>query len=212
MQSRRQGRIDILHEFKHTVLLIEEDVSLRRLMVLGLEYRGMHVIEAYAPGDFSTIEEQQADLLVLDVDGGVGSDWSLLAAAASHPHLSALPIVVLAWEDSLPISRRRSNISCLTKPFDARTLHATCERLLAESAARQVSATSREQETLLATYYAAPAPTIWPLVTAAGLLLAFVGLLGPIAITVVGLLVFMAALLTWTLGPSASRTSIHNVG
>ncbi len=198
------------HELKHTILLIEEDVSLRRLMALGLEYRGMHVVEAYTPGASSASEEQQADLLVLDVDGGVGSDWSLLAAVASHPYLSALPIVVLAWEDSLPISRRSSNISCLTKPFDARTLHTTIERLLAESAAQEVSATRREQETLLATQGAAP--TIWPLVTAIGLLLAFVGLLGPIAITVVGLLVFMAALLTWTLGPSPSRTSIPNTG
>src|SRR6266487_47455 len=122
-----------------------------------------------------------------------------LAAVASHPYLSALPIVVIAWEDSLPISRRSSNISCLTKPFDARTLHTTIERLLAESAAQEVSATRREQETLLATQGAAP--TIWPLVTAIGLLLALVGLL-----------VFMAALLTWTLGPSPSRTSIPNTG
>jgi len=196
-------------ELKHTVLLIEEDVSLQRLMALGLEYRGVHVIEA---GDFSAIETQQADLLVIDVDGGVGSDWSLLAAVASHPYLSTLPMVVLAWEDSLPISARRSNISCLTKPFDARTLHTTIERLLAERVVQKVSATRREQETHLAAYGAAPVPTIWPLVTAAGLLLTVVGLLGPIAITVVGLLVFMAALLTWALGPSPGRTSIPNVG
>ena len=128
-------------ELKHTVLLIEEDVSLQRLMALGLEYRGVHVIEA---GDFSAIETQQADLLVIDVDGGVGSDWSLLAAVASHPYLSTLPMVVLAWEDSLPISARRSNISCLTKPFDARTLHTTIERLLAERVVQKVSATRRE--------------------------------------------------------------------
>lgn len=200
------------HESKHTVLLIEEDVSLRRLMALGLEYRGMRVVDA--PGDFSTIEVQQADLLVLDVDGGIGSDWSLLAVIASHPYLSTLPMVVLAWEDSLPerISNRHSNVSCLTKPFDARMLHATIEQLLAESAAQEVSATPREQEAFLATYGAAPAPTIWPLVTAAGLLLASVGLLGSIAITVVGLLVFMAALLAWTLGTSPGHTSIPNAG
>ena len=145
-------------ELKHTVLLIEEDVSLQRLMALGLEYRGVQVIEA---GDFSAIETQQADLLVLDVDGGVGSDWSLLAAVASHPYLSTLPIVVLAWEDSLPerISNRYSNISCLTKPFDARMLYATIEQLLAVSAAQEVFATPREQEAFLATHGAAPALT-----------------------------------------------------
>jgi len=209
------------HESKHTVLLIEEDVSLRRLMVLGLEYRGMRVVEdvldksaLYSPGDFSTVEGQQADLLVLDIDGGISSDWSLLAKVTSHPYLSTLPVVVLAWEDSLPerISNRYSNISCLTKPFDARMLHATIEQLLAESTAQEVSTTPREQEAFLATHGAAPALTIWPLVTAAGLLLACVGLLGSIAITVVGLLVFMAALLTWTLGTNPGQTSIPNVG
>ncbi len=202
------------HESKHTVLLIEEDVSLRRLMALGLEYRGMRVVEAYAAGDFSTVEGQQADLLVLDVDGGISSDWSLLEVAASHPYLSTLPMVVLAWEESLPerISNRHSNVSCLTKPFDARMLHATIEQLLAESAAQEVSTTPREQEAFLATHGATPALTIWPLVTAAGLLLACVGLLGSIAITVVGLLVFMAALLTWTLGTNPGHTSIPNIG
>jgi len=209
------------HESKHTVLLIEEDVSLRRLMALGLEYRGMRVVEdvldksaLYCPGDFSTLEGQRADLLVLDVDGGISRDWSLLAQATSHPYLSTLPVVVLAWEESLPesISNRHSNITCLTKPFDARMLYATIEQLLAESAAHEVSATPREQEVFLATYGAAPAPTIWPLVTAAGLLLACVGLLGSIAITIVGLLVFMTALLTWTLGTNPGRTSIPNIG
>lgn len=202
------------HESKHTVLLIEADVSLRRLMALGLVYRGMRVVEASAPGAFSIIEGQQADLLVLDVDGGISSDWSLLAQVASHPYFSTLPVVVLAWEESLPegIANRHANISCLTKPFDARTLHATIEELLAESAAREVAATPREQEAFLAAHGAAPAPTIWPLVTAAGLLLACIGLLGSLAITVVGLLVFIAALLTWTLGTSPGRTSIPTTG
>jgi len=202
------------YESKHTVLLIEEDVSLRRLIALGLEYRGMRVVDAYAPGDFSAREVQRADLLVLDVDGGIGSDWSLLSVIASHPYLSTLPMVVLAWEESLPerIANEHSNISCLTKPFDARMLHATIDQLLVESVAQMLSTTPREQEAFLATYGAAPAPTIWPLVTAAGLLLACVGLLGSIAITVVGLLVFMTALLTWTLGTNPGRTSIPNIG
>src|SRR5258708_22994203 len=64
------GRIDMSHESKHTVLLIEEDVSLRRLMALGLEYRGIRVVDdvldksaLYSPGDCSTIEGQLAHLL-----------------------------------------------------------------------------------------------------------------------------------------------------
>ena len=39
----------MLHRAGHTVLLIEADRSLRRLLVLGLQYRGMHIIEASSP-------------------------------------------------------------------------------------------------------------------------------------------------------------------
>src|SRR5260370_34312931 len=122
-------------------------------MALVLEYRGMRVVEdvldksaLYSPGDFSNIEGQQADLLVLDVDGGISSDWSLLAVVASHPYLSTLPVVVLAWEDSLPerISNRNSNTSCPTKPIDARMLYSSIEQLRAESTCPEGSSSPPE--------------------------------------------------------------------
>ena len=91
------------HETRHTVMLIEQDPSLRRLMALGLQYRGMRVVEAtssaHLPGPDS--EEQPPDLLLLDIDGGVNSDLSLLAAIQSHSYLSTLPMVLLAWENVL---------------------------------------------------------------------------------------------------------------
>jgi len=205
------------HESSHIVLLIEEDASLRRLMTLGLQYRGMHVIEAPSPDHLPTVEGQQLDLLVLDVEGGVSSNWSLLASVQSHPDLSTLPMIVLAWEDLLsehmPRSTVRSPVTCLTKPFDARALHASIEQLLVESSAQEIaiaSITPNAQEIPPAVEIAGPTPSIWPLITAAGLLLAFIGLLGPIAITAVGLLVFMAALLLWTLGTKPEHKPIPN--
>ncbi len=199
------------HESRHTVLLIEEDASLRRLMALGLQYRDMRVIEAPSPDRLPLIEGQQPDLLVLDVEGGVNSHWSLLASVQSHPYLSTLPMVVLAWEDLLsehvPHSTMQFPVTCLTKPFDARALHASIEQLLIESAPQEAPSA---QEIPAIVAVASPTPSIWPLITAAGLLLAFIGLLGPIAITAVGFLVFMAALLLWTLGTKPEQTSIPN--
>ncbi len=175
-----------------TVLLIEADKSLRRLIALGLQYRGIRVIEASSPMNLPVLETQRPGLVVLDIDGEAGSDHSLLAVAQEHPYLSGLPIVLLAWDYLVPAGVRQDSsqmqVTCLTKPFDARTLDATIEQLLAVN-----------QEMLPATHVT-HSVSIWPLITAVGLLLAFIGLMTQIAISGVGLLIVMIALLWWTLG------------
>ena len=206
------------HGTKHTVLLFEQDPSLRRLMALGLQYRGMRVIEATSPVHLPDIdiEEQPPDLLLLDIDGGVNSNWSLLATIQSHPSLSTLPLVVLTWENVLlglvdthhsathatpATPPAQARMTCLTKPFDARTLHATIENLLLEStpAPQAANAALATQELPLLARTASPAPSIWPVITAAALLLTVIGLMVHITITVLGLLIFLIALLGWTL-------------
>jgi CheY-like chemotaxis protein len=201
------------HRSRPTVLLFEADTSLRRLIALGLEYRGMRVIEA---GNLSTIEAQKLDLLILDVDGKRGSDWSLVEVAQAHPYLSTLPVVVLTWE--CPIAAGASSeehgflqahTTCLTKPFDARALHTTIEELLAAVGAAQEAA--KRQEILLVgqvARVASPAPSIWPLLTAAGLLLAFIGLMGVFALTAVGLSIVLVSLLWWTLGTGVKKEAV----
>src|SRR5947209_4058560 len=192
------------HGLQQSVLLIEADASLRRLITLGLQYRGMHVIEANSPSNFPPIEAQQPDLLILDVDARVSSDWSLLTAVHAHPYLSSLPIVVLAWECMVPAGvasgqQNKTQITCLTKPFDARALHATIDRLLLPDTL------PAKQEMLLAAQTAVPSPSIWPLVTAVGLLLACIGLMGILAITVLGLFIVVVSLLWWTLGTNTKK-------
>ncbi len=209
------------HGIRHTILLIEQDPSLRRLMALGLQYRDMRVIEATSPVHLSdlNIEEQPPDLLLLDIDGGVNSNWSLLATIQSHPSLSTLPLVVLAWENVLlgPVDTHHSathatpatpatppaqaRMTCLTKPFDARTLHATIENLLLESAPapQTANAALATQELILLAQTASPTPSIWPVITAAALLLTVIGLMVHFTITLVGLFIFLIALLGWTL-------------
>ncbi len=197
------------HETKPTVLLVEGDPSLRRLIALGLQYRGMHVIAASSPIKLPTLEVHSPDLLVLDVDGGVSSDPSLLTALQAHPYLSTLPMVLLAWECPVPpgLAGGQQNIlqaqaTCLTKPFDARTLHATIDQQLLANALQKISKT---QESPLAVQTRSPSPSIWPLLTAAGLLLAFIGLMGLLAFTVFGLLIIVVSLLWWTLGTNTKK-------
>lgn len=200
------------HGTKPTVLLIEADRSLRRLIVLGLQQRGMHIIEADSPTQLNIPEGQLPKLLVLDIDSGVNSDWSMLDAIRALPELSTIPIVVLTWE--VPVAAGMSEysnyaedlleerVTSLTKPFDARTLHATVEQLLETYTAHetgQVSATGRT---------ATASPSIWPLLTAAGLLLAFIGLMGQLSLIIVGLLIVLVSLLWWTLGTKPERAAL----
>lgn len=196
----------------HTILLIEPDASLRRLIALGLQHQGFHVIEASSPLTVPTLDAQQIHLLILDIDHSTQSDWSLVEAAQSHPHFTDLPTVVLSWER--PISGKLRHVTATatqtvyqTKPFDARVLHTHIEQLLTARASREAAVAAHTEELLIAAYSAQTPPSIWPLVTAAGLLLAFVGILLQIAITIVGILIVIVGLLWWTLGSKNESSS-----
>jgi len=202
-----------------TVLLIEADTSLRRLIALGLEYRGMHVIEASSTWNLATLGAKKPDLLILDVDGARGSDWTLIEAAQAHPYLSTLPVVVLTWECPVAVGAAseeqnslQGHTTCLTKPFDARALHTTIEALLVADSTNSTDSTAQEtarkQDILLITQQATAAPSIWPLMTAAGLLLAFIGLMGVLAITALGLCIVLVSLLWWTLGTGGKKQAV----
>jgi DNA-binding NtrC family response regulator len=199
----------MLRGIKHTVLLIEADRSLRRLITIGLQYRGMHVIEASSPTSIPTLQSRLPDVVVLDIDGEVGSNDALLSTFQSYPYFSSIPLVILAW-DCLVTSGSHQNssqtsITCLAKPFDARTLHTTIEQVQDTS---KVSSGASRQELLLVKRSVAPTPSIWPLITAAGLVLSFIGLMTQITISALGLLIILIALLWWTLGTKAEPESL----
>jgi DNA-binding response OmpR family regulator len=197
-----------------TILLIEADPSLRRLMTLGLEQNGVDVIETCSL-DLAPLTAQSCDLVVLDVDRGMTSDWSQLEKIQNNPQLASLPIVVLTWEGpctssctmlspsttstSMVISTCEQ-IVLLDKPFDARTLYRTIRKLLVSRAAQKAALEALAEARILALYSQHAVPSIWPVVTAAGLLLAVIGWLFHIVIAIAGILIVMIALLLWTLG------------
>jgi CheY-like chemotaxis protein len=204
-------------EKKPIVLLIEPDAALRRLITLGLEHRGMHVVEANSPTHLPPFDPQQLDLLVLDLDGETARNRTFLSSAhalLARPHFSTLPTILLAWEYPSSLSTTQSSVATestikyLTKPFDARILHKTLDQFLLARAAAEAAREARAEELLLATYKKHTSPSIWPLITAAGLLLAFIGMMLQLAVTIVGVLVVVIALLLWTLGSRTEPDSI----
>jgi DNA-binding response OmpR family regulator len=190
---------------------MEADASLRRLILLSLQLRGMYVIEAHSSSDLLLGETIRPDLLVLDVDGSVKSDWPLLAAVQAHPLLSTLPTIILMWDCPVPAlvsevtqtqNSSQAQVMYLAKPFDARALYATIEQLLLPQPPPAVEAA---QPPVPALQTASSAPSIYPLITAAGLLLAFIGLMGFLALTFVGVVVVLVSLLAWTLSTGSQQ-------
>lgn len=192
-------------ENRYTVLLIEPDLSLCRLIALGLEQRGWQVIELHSLAALAEQPIADPDLLVLDIDNGYRDDASLLASVQAHPYLSTLPMVVLAWEGPEAGSRDTALplLEYLAKPFDARLLHATIENLLVTSASIELSARRGIVSTSTASII--PSAGLCPLLTAAGLLLTVVGVMLQVVVAGLGVLVLLIGLLWWTLGKRPER-------
>ena len=191
---------------KHTILLMEADPSLRRMIALSLRHRGLHVIEAVFPDDFTAVSQRSPDLILLDIDGEVGNGAEMLAEIRTNPKLASLPTVLLSWD--APIPGNEANLlmqhASLAKPFDARTLHTVIEAQLLQAnqlpGAEESIAQGITHTATPGTYAPSATPSFCPVITAAGLLMAFIGLMLQIAVTAVGLVIVIAALLWWTLG------------
>ena len=196
---------------KPVVLLVEADTVLRRLIALGLQHRGMRVIDIDPTADVALHAAQDdVDLLVFDVDNEIWSDWSILQenVRTLTPFVN-LPTILLSWENMPSQSSSMtttlvasSNVVCMQKPFDVRILHTHIDQLLTSQQEREAVALAKVEAALLATPVR-PAPTIWPIVAALGLLIAFIGMMFTLTVTAVGILILVTALLLWTLGAQA---------
>lgn len=181
-----------------TVLLIEAEPSLRRLIAIGLQHNGVYVVEACSLRSLAIIP-QAIDLLVMDIDHGLQNDWSWRDTIQSHPQLACLPRVILTWEHDYPVSASNDLQEVVVcKPFDARNLYCVMQKLLIADTEQKLALEALAEARVLA-LSPQHAASIWPMVTAAGLLLAVIGLLFHIAVTIIGLIIVMIALLLWTL-------------
>ncbi len=197
----------MLREATYTVLLIEQDIFLRRLIVLGLQSRNIQVVEASSLAELAEQTIIDPNLLILDIDNGLSDDATLLTSALAHPYLSQLPMVILAWEQESLASRYASASfplrECLAKPFDARTLHATTENLLVTSSA--VSAVASQSIASPSTISFVSYTGLCPLATAAGLLLTVTGFMLQFMLAGLGIVVTLIAICWWALGKNPER-------
>lgn len=156
----------------HTVLLIEGDVALRRVIALGLRHQGISVLEAASAQQARALLEQHPSLVIQDIDSAVPSDRLLLPELRARDALSETPAVVLAWECSAEVNEQLAGDGaavCLAKPFDARRLLNEVELMLETVAVRR---THRQAAAALAPVRAMAGEDDTPALVAASVALA----------------------------------------
>jgi two-component system, NtrC family, response regulator GlrR len=124
------------------ILVVDDDATLLKLLVLRLEKVGFIVIEA-ASGEaaIASLAVEVPDLVITDMRMG-GMDGMALFAAINRRHPS-LPVIILTAHGNIPdavTATRKGVFSYLTKPVEARALMAEVERALA------LSVPGREEE------------------------------------------------------------------
>jgi DNA-binding response OmpR family regulator len=181
----------------HTVLLVEGDAALRKVISLGLRQQGISVLEAASAQAARALIAQRPSLLILDIDSSVAGNRNLLPDLRAQNGLAETPAVVLAWECSPEMSDHLASDGaavCLAKPFDARHLFSKVELLLAALPKR-----SEQQERLAVAQTSSP--SIWPVVLALGLMLVASGFLIHPAIIALGLVIVLGSMLLWGFEP-----------
>jgi CheY-like chemotaxis protein len=197
-----------------TILLYEPDPSFRRLISLGLRHHDLRVVETTSSTALPSERSEAPELLIVDVDRGPTCDWSLLSSLRMHPLFANLPMIVLAWENpraKIPamLLNKEQQVFCVTKPFDARTLHTEVDRQLMWRRQQKAQLEARKEAVLLATYNKEHVPaSIWPVITAAGLFIAFFGILFQLILMIIGVCIALFSLLLWM---TAARRSMHPV-
>jgi CheY-like chemotaxis protein len=113
-----------------TVLVVDDDDSIRSVVRLALEDEGYEVVTAAHGADaLRCIRSQQPALILLDLQMPVMSGWQLLA------HLGALardiPVVIMtAGARARAVADELRTAGYLGKPFDLARLIETVERLM----------------------------------------------------------------------------------
>jgi len=110
---------------KKTILLVEDDDSVRQLLRVSLERHDFEVVEASGGAEgLDLLERSRPDAVVLDLMMPGGDGERLLAELRAAPATERIPVVVVSGkpqvgEEVIGLVGREN---FLTKPFDPQTL------------------------------------------------------------------------------------------
>jgi CheY-like chemotaxis protein len=119
-----------------TILIIDDEIHIRRLTARVLEMAGYHIIEA-ASGlqALRLIQETQPDVITCDIAMPGMSGFEVLEAIKSQPATAEIPIIMLTAIGQEKDTARAMELGAadyITKPFSSTNLIQTIECQLGE--------------------------------------------------------------------------------
>jgi len=128
-----------------TVMVVDDEIHMRRLIGRMLRGAGFNVIEAASGSEalrLMTLDQHKPDLITCDISMPDMDGFEILEAIRSNPDLVDLPVIMLTAMGQLSDADRAKKMGAngyLTKPFSVLSL----VKIVREQAMRPVAA--REQ-------------------------------------------------------------------
>lgn len=114
-----------------TILIIEDEASIRKLAAANLKARGYEVFDvATAEEGLALLHRHGVALIVLDIKLPGMSGWQFLDASASYATVPVVVMTASGAEATLDARRHRSVEKILVKPFNVQTLVQTVRQAL----------------------------------------------------------------------------------
>jgi CheY-like chemotaxis protein len=119
--------VDALQEQTPNVLVVDDDPSIRKMMVAALKRDGYKFAEA-ANGQeaLDMMRERRPDVVLLDLMMPILSGWDVLRERESDPRLRDIPVIIVSATRAPEIANAVDKGICafLPKPFDIGALAA----------------------------------------------------------------------------------------
>jgi CheY-like chemotaxis protein len=119
------------------VLVVDDDPSIRRMMMAALRREGYTFIEA-ANGKEALDQMRQSppDVVILDLMMPIVSGWDVLRERAGDPQLQAIPVIVVSANRTAELASAIDKGICafLPKPFDITVLSSLVRSCIPEGA------------------------------------------------------------------------------
>jgi len=119
---------------KYCVLVVDDDPSIRRLLVVTLQRQGYRTLEACnGRGALAEMRSGNPDVVIMDLVMPEVSGWDVLSERAEDPALLRIPVIVITASN---IHKARVDVlerqisGVIAKPFDLDTILTTVTQCL----------------------------------------------------------------------------------
>jgi CheY-like chemotaxis protein len=125
----------MIDDRRNRVLIVEDDPSVRRMLVVSLGREGYRTAEASNGREaLDVLRTGQVDLVVLDLMMPAVTGHQVLAERAAEPELRKIPVIIITANrgDDVATVLNGGIYALLPKPFNLEALHALMKSCLGQ--------------------------------------------------------------------------------